>query len=355
MDLVFNVLLFVLQECTDSHVLSSNYDAFALPFKPQQLQIVFQGAVWCEDGAVSQQGTLLGLGALNLVVNCIDRALVVNGGNMGELYFFLPLINGRNDLNFTLVVDGTNAEQPLSLCNSQGRFVNGVDAGLQQFLSISGLYSSEEESVLSKGISVGPRSTQQPAARATLSTLLLVTSKRPLQTCLSDVTALLESPSNTPKEIPNIVELQAKPAAGGEGLEVEQEVQIVARAGDVDGDQLQLSVTVYGLPPAGCEATECGDATFFAPMDVSSSSGVAEVSPRVKFPIPGRFIIRARVSDGSGEVITKDLAVVVYKKGDTQRLAPCCRHTPYIVGHNLGRPIDRLGKNIIYIFIYSCL
>ena len=252
------------------------------------------------------------------------------------------------------MVDSSNSEQPLSLCIQNGEVLPGIDAGLQHYFALSGLYSSEKESVLANGISIGPRNTQKPAARATIRNLLLVTAGGgPLQGCLSDASALLGNSSNAANTLPTITTLQLASITGGQEIEVDQGVKILAQASDNDGDLLQLSITIYGVPPADCESTSCGDATFFSPVDLSSM-GKAEVSTIVKFPLPGKYIIRAKVSDGSGEVITRDLPVIVYKKGDSRKEAPCCRHTPYIVGHNLGRPIDRTGEKFRF-FIFRVI
>ena len=100
----------------------------------------------------------------------------------------------------------------------------------------------------------------------------------------------------------------------------------------------RLKLTFYGVPPDECAAAECGDLAFQAQGAGGQVVSLAAVA--VRFPRPGRWLVRAQASDGRGAVATRDHSVLVRKVGDTQRRAPCCRHTPHIVAGALGRPLD---------------
>lgn len=100
----------------------------------------------------------------------------------------------------------------------------------------------------------------------------------------------------------------------------------------------RLSVTFFGLVPPSCNATECGDLQASATGDDSQGSSL---TTSVRYPYPGRYVIRARASDGRGHTAVTDTAVLVRRVGDTARRAACCRHTSLVVGGAAGRPIHR--------------
>ena len=40
-----------------------------------------------------------------------------------------------------------------------------------------------------------------------------------------------------------------------------------------------------------------------------------------------------------GGMVTRDHVVLVRKRGDALRAAPCCRHTAHVTGQQAGRPV----------------
>ncbi len=293
---------------------------------------------------------MFSVGNLDALIDCSGGAFILNGGILlGQAIFPLQLKSGSNTLQFVLTIDKFNFQQPVGLC-VQGGEVNAptiIAPGLLFYLTRT------ESLLLSNGTSIGPRSTSIPAIRASITQLILqagniagssneasVASTLPLNCPLNgdwESIGLVLGKFTAENRLPEVTLLQIKSAGiVTDVLEIEEEVELIAVAEDLDENDLKLEVIVYGVPPEGCSKTTCGDATF-----ASASSGKAQVTAKIKFPLAGRYTVRARVSDGSGSVIWKDFAVYVYKKGEAARAAPCCRHTSYITAHNLGRPIDR--------------
>jgi hypothetical protein len=363
-----------LQKCTSDEVLRAVYDPFALPYNPNQLKIFFRGDVWCPQqsggdsaGTFPRRGVLFSLGELDILIDC-SGAIVVNGGVLGQVAYPVQLNSGKNTLQFIFSLDKFNYEQPVGLCFDSGQ--QAAPAAVVQPPDLVQNLTMRDASLLFNGISIGPRSTNVPAVRASITQFILQAGDiadssngsneagvplltgfftTPLRSLCSleenlNIIGINLDTSTAENTLPEVTALQIKSAVvWGRGessvVEVEEEVELVAAAQDLDGDELQLEVTVYGVPPEDCSKTTCGDATF---STVGGSSGKAQLTAKVSFPLPGRYIVRARVSDGSGRVAWKDLVVTVYKKGDTAvRAAPCCRHTSYITAHNLGRPVDK--------------
>ena len=338
------------ESCSATHVLRSTYEEFALPANPQQFVIGFQGILRCEESdlaGVRRRGTLFTVGILEVTFNCADDSgLIISGGSIGSISTPVKLVSGLNNITLTLFFNKSDAQQPLKVC------INGAPAAataatastrfpqsMQQYLTSSGPV------LLKNGVSVGPRSpSQQSAIRAFFEKFVLINGRAP-----AAVLSLQGCPAveefNQPESDLNLPEITIFEAfqlrsgqpleGGGNAVEVEEEVTVKAQCSSSSTSEISLSLTVYGLPPEKCDTSTCGDASF------SSSSG-GEVSATIKFPVSGRFIVRARAANGSGAVVWRDLALIVYKKGDLlQRRAPCCRHSAYITAHNLGRPIDR--------------
>jgi len=348
---------FVLQKCTSQEVLRATYDQFSLPHNPNQLKFFFQGDVWCpvsnntDTGTFPRRGVLFSLGELDILIDC-SNAFVFNGGVLGQVIFPLPLNPGLNALQIIFSIDKFNLEEPVGLC-VRGRNQEEEVAAAIQPPELVKYITNRESSLLSNGVSIGPHSTSVPAIRASISQLILhagdiaggseALQASPLPSICSlkddwNIIGLALDKYTAENSLPEVTLLEVK--RGGKAttiLEVGEEVELVALAVDIDVDDLHLEVIVYGVPPENCNEATCGDASFSS----VSSGGTAQVTTKVKLPLPGKYIVRSRVSDGSGRVIWKDLVVTVYKKGDSAGRSHCCRTTSYITAHNLGRPIDR--------------
>ncbi|KXZ46510.1 hypothetical protein GPECTOR_43g947 [Gonium pectorale] len=137
---------------------------------------------------------------------------------------------------------------------------------------------------------------------------------------------------------PTLESLEVAAENGGTGAEGEafvgQRVTVTARLEDADGDPLRVRLVAYGVPARGCATAGCGD-------DVAEANGTGSVTLtyQTAFALPGRFVLRLEASDQTGLIRGWDVAVLVRKQGDLQRLAPCCRSTGMVVAGQSGRPI----------------
>jgi hypothetical protein len=305
-----------------------------------------------DTGTFPRRGVLLSLGELDVLFDC-SNAVVLNAGVLGQVIFPLQLNTGSNALQLIFSIDKFNLEQPVGLCIQGRNQGEEVAAAALQPPELVKYITNRESLLLANGISVGPRSTSIPAIRASISQLILQggdiasSGEALVASSLPSICSLKGDWNNiglildkyiAENSLPEVTLLEVK--RGGMAtvvLEVGEEVELVALAQDLDSDVVHLEVIVYGVPPENCSETTCGDATFSS----ATNRGTAQVTTNIKFPLPGRYTVRSRVSDGSGRVIWKDLVVTVYKKGDSAARAPCCRTSSYITAHNLGRPIDR--------------
>ncbi|KAG7666857.1 hypothetical protein NADE_003344 [Nannochloris sp. 'desiccata'] len=351
-------------KCTSQEILRSTYDQFSLPHNPNQLKIFFQGDVWCpqqddssngDSSIFPRRGVLFSLGQLDVLFDC-NNAFVVNGGILGQVVFPLQLTTGSNALQIIFSIDKFNLEQPVGLCVGGRNQEEKIAAAVQPPKLIEYI-TNKESLLLSNGFSIGPRSTSIPAIRASISLLILqggdiagssedlVASPLPSMFSLKgdwNSIGLVLDRYTAENRLPEVILLEVK--RGGMTttvLEVGEEVELTAVAQDLDRDYVHLEVIVYGVPPENCSKAMCGDASFSSASIGTAQHNTAQVTTKFIFPLPGRYTLRARVSDGSGCVVWKDLVVTVYKTGDSAGRAPCCRQTPYLIAHNLGRPIDR--------------
>ena len=271
--------------------------------------------------------------SLDVLLDCgTSGGLVLSGGPLGQAVHPIPSLQpGYNPLQFVLTIDTRNPLQPLDIC------VKGVTTAALVYvpLSLSQNITGNDD-ILSNGITVGPRATDIPAVRATIYALdLITTTTTTTNTVLYD--PLCDMTDLVPGMIQNSLPIVSTAAEAGPWMSwVGQEVSLTAEATDIDEDEIALEMTVYGVPPAHCDATSCGNAVF-----LNRSAATVSVNAKLSFPLPGSYLIRFRASDGFGSISYKDSYINVYKKGDVRGVAPCCRSTAFVTAHNLGRPVDR--------------
>ncbi|KAL4549650.1 hypothetical protein Ndes2526B_g04649 [Nannochloris sp. 'desiccata'] len=290
----------VVQQCLDRLVFASNHRADTDGIQPGRTLIVLHNF------------------DKHIVYGCY-RAVEV--GRMLDTSFAqdrsFHLTTGSNALQIIFSIDKFNLEQPVGLCVGGRNQEEKIAAAVQPPKLIEYI-TNKESLLLSNGFSIGPRSTSIPAIRASISLLILqggdiagssedlVASPLPSMFSLKgdwNSIGLVLDRYTAENRLPEVILLEVK--RGGMTttvLEVGEEVELTAVAQDLDRDYVHLEVIVYGVPPENC-----------------------------KLGCP----------DGSGCVVWKDLVVTVYKTGDSAGRAPCCRQTPYLIAHNLGRPIDR--------------
>jgi hypothetical protein len=61
------------------------------------------------------------------------------------------------------------------------------------------------------------------------------------------------------------------------------------------------------------------------------SNGLVNAQLTVQYPRAGRYIVRASATALDGAVHTRDLAVIIRKRGDNLKEAACCRNTAFVV------------------------
>ena len=106
-------------------------------------------------------------------------------------------------------------------------------------------------------------------------------------------------------------------------MEVDEVTDIHAEATDPDGDVVKLSVTAYGVAHEKCDWAECGSVTYS-----NQSDGLAAVDFSISWLLPGKYTIRMFATDYKGELIVQDVPFFIYKIGDENRSAVCCKYNP---------------------------
>ena len=67
------------------------------------------------------------------------------------------------------------------------------------------------------------------------------------------------------------------------------------------------------------------------PLQEAQGTDTVTATLAAIYPRAGRYIVRATATSFDGTVATANLAILVYKRGDTGRSAKCCRNTAYVI------------------------
>lgn len=288
---------------------------------------------------------LFGVGPLDFAMACTPQpAFILSSDAVGQISFSMPQLATINastvDLEFILTLD--KASNQAHLCSSGAMTSFGLPAALHASTGSFLNSTAFTPSMLSSGVTIGARDDSMQSVRADIRRFMLRTDSEaadctPTAMESTNWSSLNSQDMGSADSLPQILYVKSDPP--GDAV-VGQEVVLSAAASDPNGDPTRLALTVYGLPAASCMDTACDNAKFQA---TGAAGQVVKVSAAVQFLLPGRYIVRAQASDGLGEVVTQDLAVVVRKTGDTQKNAACCRHTAYITAQQIGRPIDQMA------------
>jgi len=322
--------IIILQTCTTHEVLGARYSAFALPSNSSSLSFLVD--VSLDQGC--QMGVIFGVGPIDVSISCSSTAsLVVDGGALGLVSFPMPQLSSQDiqeHVHFVLTLDNSLLGQRISLCTRGAPVTPDVSDGAALFSHLAQLHSS----LLSSDIIIGSRDSDlKNTARVRLDRFLLRTDPPAAVAC--PTTSSLQLTWSVPfHKPPQIVAIDQVPQGD---IITEQEVRFISKAVHPEGLPIKFELTVYGLPPDGNDLATGGDAIFSA----DGPTGSAHITTSVRFPLPGKYLVRARASGGTGTVISKDISVLVRKIGDLRKSAPCCRHTSYTVTQQLGRPIHQ--------------
>ena len=111
----------------------------------------------------------------------------------------------------------------------------------------------------------------------------------------------------------------------GSRVTVDEPTTIHAEATDPDGDVVRLTVIAYGVPPDACDWVQCNSKTMHV-TSAADGAGVAEVDFTMRWPLPGRYVVRLIATDYKGDNVAQDVPFFVYKVGDDNRTAECCKY-----------------------------
>ena len=118
----------------------------------------------------------------------------------------------------------------------------------------------------------------------------------------------------------------------GSSLFVGAETTIWAKAEDPDEtDEVKLTMIIYGVAPEQCDWPQCNSKTLHA-----QGVGSANISIPHIFPNAGRFVVRVIATDFQGGMQVQDIPFLVFKTGDTNFSAPCCRYNMEVISCNSG-------------------
>ncbi|KAL4449525.1 hypothetical protein ABPG77_007169 [Micractinium sp. CCAP 211/92] len=337
--------------CTDAEVLRASFPAFSLPTGGQQLALLFHlSALDCAENSV---GALLGLGAASLSVACTAEGqaaeLVLTATDTdASTRLALPpnSTDGNGGLALLLSLDQQTGS--LAVCANGQLLVpvgGSAAAGSSELLQSLGGLSPVE--LVGAAVVLGARSGSEPAARARVDAAYVAdaafpcSSTGPGEAQAALLRLLADAAAASSGTMP---QLAVEQQPGGDAT-VGQEVLLTATAAPASADDTaRLRLTLFGLPPPGCRATECGDLAVESAADTAAGQP-ARLTVTAAYPRAGRYIARLEATVGRGWVATLDHPLIVRKAGDPgssspAEAAPCCRVSPEVVAMQEGRPIS---------------
>ena len=105
-------------------------------------------------------------------------------------------------------------------------------------------------------------------------------------------------------------------------MTVDEPTTIHAEA-DPDGDVVRLTSSRTACPRA-CDWV--GNSKTMHVTSAADGAGVAEVDFTMRWPLPGRYVVRLIATDYKGDNVAQDVPFFVYKVGDDNRTAECCKY-----------------------------
>ena len=249
-----------------------------------------------------------------------------------DLEFDVTVI--RSGTTISACVNGQEVVAP-----TQVDFWNNGTAQLQP---MAGLPYSERDGEIYYGWRVphlwGPTGGQPPAGPTFSIPGTYVHSRYSTQsydTCVEAETAMSDSntlPANRPQNGNPTVYLAS---SLGSSFYIEDEPEFTLTITDPDGDYIHATVTLYGRPPEECNWPRCDSKTVHLTA-VATDSGASSATTRFRtsWKLPGRYIVRVSATDHVGGHTFQDVPFNIYKIGDTNKTAGCCRYNSEAMVYN---------------------
>ena len=308
----------------------AHFPGFALPKPTNTVHLLVEAQIFCKDQLSSasdelSSSVIFSLGSQFAVyVDCKANSFIIR---WSDRLLHFPLNKDQLELRNAIAVSlqrfGKQDEISLHINSSK------IEHFLPKRKSLD--FSPNMHSLLEDGVTIG--ATERGNVRADLYNFLISTSET--RDKCPDIlpTAILNDIKPSP--VFNItVDLKIIPS---NKVSVGEIVKCRVTAKVTGSQRIRVRLTAFGVPPESCRDQECGDTIFESLFQKKALIYYASV----RYPLPGRWIIRAEVTDGMGNLSAQDIYVYVYKLRDIKRDAQCCRSTPFIVAQQLGRPLHR--------------
>ena len=318
------------QSCGVEDVFMAEYPGFALPKNAMEIHIVVQAKLFCQNithvESNPSHSLFFQLGSyLHVSIDCHKGYFLVSfGENTQSFDSDMEIL--ESSFMFSLSINPSKEDEIISVCINSS-IVKPIQS--LSYTAVSALMS-RFGSLLNEGITIGKP--EGGSLRADIHSFVVSTvhssgscPRFPNEGYMSEAVTRISNIRTEVKPFPS------------DRVFVGETVTLTASAFHQQGILTHARVTAFGLPRSGCEGTDCGDMVF----DSSSDSGTLAFTAKVRYPLPGRWLIRLEATDGTGTINSTDCYISVFKLRDWRREAPCCRTTPFIIAEQLGRPLHR--------------